>query len=131
MFYVIRSTFAVKPMFYTGDEDRWTADPHHAARFEGIRVCDEALRESARFVHVDPLTLKFQTIYDAEDDVKVFNDRSNSKAQIYYRGFRMEFTRDDLIGMLRDTGIDNQADVVLNMINTADQIAERQSRVKP
>ena len=130
MFYVIRSTFAVKPMFYTGDEDRWTADPHHAARFEGLRVCEEALRESARFARVDVLTLKFQTIYDAEDDVRVFNDRAQSKVQIYYRGFRLEFTRDDMVAMLRDTGIDNQADVVLNLLNTADQIAERQTRVR-
>lgn len=131
MFYVVRSTFAVRPMYYTGDEDRWTADPHHAARYTHLDVCEDGLRAAARAVRVDVLTLKYQTIYDAESDTKVWNDRSQARVRISYRGFHLEFTRDDLVGMLRDTGIDNQADVVLNLLRTADAVVEQQSRTNP
>ncbi len=123
MFYVIRSTFAVKPMYYSGDEDRWTADPHHAARYSGDSVCGATIQSVARHVHVDPTTVKFQTIYDAELDTKIFNDTAVAKVRISYRGFNVEFTREQFDSVLTDESGTDAAYKLAEMLAGADRHA--------
>lgn len=127
MLFVIRSTFSVRPMFYTGNEKRWTTDPHDAAWYQSNQVDEAALRVAADFVRVDVLTLKFQTIYDAEAEANTFNNKMQAKVRISYRGFNHEFTREEFVAMLRDDGIGNKADIIQDLIRVADTVAEREN----
>ena len=123
MYYVIRSTFAVKPCFYSGDEYRWTDKPHAAARYSDDAVCGETLRSVARHVGVDVRTVKFQTIYDAELETKIFNDTTIAKVRISYRGFNAEFTREEFDTVLTDESGTDAAYKLAELLANADRHA--------